>query len=306
MGSWGANTLRFQVSQPVLAGPDGAAYAQQIQAGAGMALAAGFVVIVSMQDQSPACGPAEPLPSQETEDAWTTLLSNTTLGSNPYVMFELFNEPRNAPVTSPATSPRQETWPDWLSGGRQIEPSSGQTWAPYTPVGHQDLVDYLRGTLNVTNVLIADGASNAESLAGLPVLTEPGSSYQIAYAVHPYNYTGGQSEWDARWGYLAGPYALIATEWDYRSSDCGRTKQTLAPVFLTYMRSGVNVGVLGHALDIFSGRLIADTSLDPTECGTASPGSGYDFRNDYLDTFQAPGAAAQTAPVILGSPQQNK
>ena len=25
MGSWGANTLRFQVSQPVLAGPDGAA-----------------------------------------------------------------------------------------------------------------------------------------------------------------------------------------------------------------------------------------------------------------------------------------
>jgi len=30
MSSWNANTLRFQVSQPVLAGPDGAAYAQQI------------------------------------------------------------------------------------------------------------------------------------------------------------------------------------------------------------------------------------------------------------------------------------
>jgi chitodextrinase len=304
MSSWNANTLRFQVSQPVLAGPDGAAYAQQIQAGVDMALAAGFVVIVSMQDQSLACGPAQPLPSQETEDAWAALISNSTLGGNPYVMFELFNEPRNSPVTSVTTNPKQQTWPDWLSGGRQIEPSTTQNWAPYTPVGHQELADYLRSTLNVTNVLIADGASNAENLAGIPILSDPGSSYQIAYAVHPYNYTGGQSEWDTRWGYLAGSYALIATEWDYRDSDCGRTKQTLAPVFLDYMRSGVNVGVLGHALDIFSGRLIADTSLDPTQCGTASPGSGYDFRSDYLDTFPSPGATAPTAPVILGSPQQ--
>ena len=30
ISSWNANTLRFQVSQPVLTGPDGAAYAQQI------------------------------------------------------------------------------------------------------------------------------------------------------------------------------------------------------------------------------------------------------------------------------------
>jgi endoglucanase len=180
MSSWNANTLRFQVSQPVLAGPDGIAYAQQIQAGVGMALAAGFVVIVSMQDQFLACGPAEPLPSQETEDAWTTLLGNTTLGSNPYVMFELFNEPENSPVTSATTNPQQETWPDWLSGGREIEPSATQNWAPYTPVGHQELVDYLRGALNVTNVLIADGASHAENLAGMPILSDPGSSYQIA------------------------------------------------------------------------------------------------------------------------------
>jgi chitodextrinase len=304
MSSWNANTLRFQVSQPILAGADGAAYAQQIQAGVGMALAAGFVVIVSMQDQSLACGPAEPLPSQETEAAWTALISNTTLGSSPDVMFEVFNEPQNSPVASVITNPQQQTWPDWLSGGRAIEPSAGQTWAPYTPVGHQELVDYLRNTLKVSNVLIADGASFAESLAGVPILSDPGSSYQIAYAVHPYNYTSGQSDWNTRWGYLAGSDALIATEWDYPASGCGRTQQTLAPAFLTYMRGGVNVGVLGQALDIFSGRLMADTLLDPTQCGTASPGSGYDFRTDYIDTFPTPGAVAPTAPVILGSPQQ--
>ena len=155
--TWYANTLRFQVSQPVLAGPNGAAYAQQVESGADLALNAGFAVDISMQDQSLACGPAEPLPSQETETAWATLVSNTTLAGNPSVMFELFNEPQNSPASTPATDPGQETWADWLNGGRQIQPTSSQHWPAYTPVGHQDLVTYLRTTLNVTNVLIADG-----------------------------------------------------------------------------------------------------------------------------------------------------
>src|SRR5207248_6623020 len=81
INTWHANTLRFQVSQPVLAGPNGAAYAQQVQTNVQEALNAGLVVIISMQDQSFACGPAEPLPSQETEAAWSTLLTNTTLRS---------------------------------------------------------------------------------------------------------------------------------------------------------------------------------------------------------------------------------
>jgi hypothetical protein len=41
------------------------------------------------------------------------------------------------------------------------------------PIGHQQLVDYLRTILNVTNVLIADGASHAENLAGVPILNDP-------------------------------------------------------------------------------------------------------------------------------------
>lgn len=304
IGSWNANTVRFQVSQPVLAGPDGAAYAQQIQAGVSMAVNAGLVVIVSMQDQSPACGPAEPLPSQETEQAWAALIGNTTLSSDPDVMFELFNEPQNAPVAAPTTNPEQETWPDWLDGGREIEPTPAQTWTAYTPVGHQQLVDYLRTTLNVANVLIADGASYAENLAGMPILNDPGSSYQIAYAVHPYSYTGGPSQWQARWGYLASSYAVVATEWNFKASDCGHLKQTLAAQFLVYARSTANVGILGQAIDVFNGLLMASTSLTPTRCGTASPGAGYDFLNDYMNTFPYPGAMSPTEPVILASPAQ--
>ncbi|MCU1360065.1 MAG: Cellulase (Glycosyl hydrolase family 5), partial [Ilumatobacteraceae bacterium] len=46
--TWNANTLRFQVSQPILAGINGAAYASEIQQDVASALADGFVVIISM------------------------------------------------------------------------------------------------------------------------------------------------------------------------------------------------------------------------------------------------------------------
>jgi len=63
----------------------------------------------------------------------------------------------------------------------------------------------MRTTLNVSNVLVADGANKAATLAGVPTLTDPGPSYQIAYAVHPYVYTDGRAagthasaNWQAR------------------------------------------------------------------------------------------------------------
>jgi chitodextrinase len=154
-------------------------------------------------------------------------------------------------------------------------------------VGHQDLIDYLR-SLGVTNVLIVDGAHNAGQLQGVPVLTDPGSSYQIAYAIHPYYYKDGQASWNTRWGYLTSSQAVIATAWNYGASACGTSAETMAPQFLSYMRTTVNVGIIGHALDVFNGLLMADPTLTPTQCGTSSPGGGEDFLNDYMDSFYAP------------------
>ena len=298
--TWNANMVRFQVSQPVLAGPNGVAYAEQIQKSVTIARNDGFIVDISMQDQALACGPSEPLPSQETETAWATLLNNTSLSSDPSIMFELFNEPENTPTTTATTDPQEETWVDWLNGGRQIQPTTGESWTTYTPVGHQALVNYVRNTLHVTNVLIADGANFAGSLAGVPILNDPGSSYQIAYGVHPYFYTDGPSGWGPRWGYLTSTQAVIATEWNYKATQCGSASETMAPQFLNYMRDCVNVGVLGQSLDIFSGELMADTALDPTQCGTASQGGGYDFLHDYMDTF--PTSTIQPTTVALTTP----
>jgi chitodextrinase len=281
--AWNSNTLRFQVSQPVLAGPNGVAYAQQIETAVNTVLRSGFVVDISMQDQSRACGPGQPLPSVETEAAWSTLITNTALGQDPDVMFELYNEPASTPVSTATTNPSQSTWVDWQSGGRTIGPGSG--WAAYVPVGHQDLVNFLRTTLNVPNVLIADGASKAGYLQGIPHLSDPGGADQIAYAVHPYVFTDGPAGWDTRWGYLTATNAVIATEWSYTGSNCGKAQQAMAPQLLAYLRNTVNVGVLGHALDDYAGGLVSDGALTPTECGSAHPGSGAAFLQDYMATF---------------------
>jgi chitodextrinase len=293
--TWDANTLRFQVSQPVLAGLNGVAYAQQLQTDVSAALDAGFVVDVSMQDEGLACGPSAPLPSQETETAWTTLLANTQLGNDPMVMLELYNEPNNMPSTTPATTPSGSSWPDWQNGGRALQPPKGATWSAYTPVGHQQLVDFLRDTLGAGNVLIADGASKGERLDGVPLLTDSAPSYQIAYAVHPYLFTGGLSSWTTHFGNLAATNAVIATEWNYTGSDCGSASQTIAPQFLDYMKHTVGIGILGHALDSYNGTLVADTAGDPTQCGTASPGGGYDFLHDYLNPPPPPPPTTLTA-----------
>jgi chitodextrinase len=299
--TWDANTLRFQVSQPVLAGLNGVAYAQQVQTDVSMALDAGFVVDISMQDEGLACGPSAPLPSQETETAWAALLANSQLANDPMVMLELYNEPNNTPSATPATTPSGSSWPDWQNGGRALQPPKGATWSAYTPVGHQQLVDYLRGTLGAGNVLIADGANKAERLDGVPLLTDSGASYQIAYAVHPYLFTGGLSSWTSHFGYLAATNAVIATEWNYTGSDCGSASQTIAPQFLDYMKNTVDLGILGHALDSYNGTLVADTAGDPTQCGTATPGGGYDFLHDYLNPPPPPPPTTLTAAPHGGS-----
>lgn len=271
---WNANTLRFQVSQPVLASVNGAAYAKQISGEVATVRNAGFVVDISMQDEGHACGPAEALPSSETKQAWTTLINNTTLKNDPYIMFELYNEPQNSTNTAVSTDSTVWNWPDWQTGGRQIsDPKSPPKWSPYTSVGMQSLVNYMRGTLGVTNVLIADGAHFAGSLQDVPLLTDPSSSDQIAYAIHPYTYTD-PTDYAARWGDLSANKPVIATEWNcYYNTSSSMPAETAS--FLSYMRTTVHVGILGHAMD--TGGLFNPSNT----CGNL-------FLTDYTNYF-APG-----------------
>ena len=183
---WNANTLRFQVSQRGLADPNISqaardAYLQRVVDGVELARSNGFMVIASMQDQSNGCGPARPLPSDQTLSAWSVLAP--ALKDDPYVMFELFNEPNVSNTTA--------GWARWRDGGDGPTTNQGDT-----PVGHQALIGLLRG-LGADNVLIADGVNKAERLSGMPLLED--TSGQLMYAIHPYYLANGESWWDQQY-----------------------------------------------------------------------------------------------------------
>jgi hypothetical protein len=261
---WDATTLRFQVSQrglgdPTIAADQRETYLQEIQAGVAQARAAGFVVILSMQDQALGCGTVHPLPSDQTVAAWDLLAP--AFQDDPYVMFELFNEPVNQPDTA--------GWAQWRDGGSTPNANLG---AP--AVGHQQLVEHLR-ELGVLNVLIADVALRGERGAGLPPLADPAG--QLVYGIHPYVYTQGPAWWDLQFGSLTAIAPVLATEWNYLAGDCGRAPERLAPDLLGYLRDH-GIGVLGHAFDALR-TTVADWSWTPTRCGSAVGGSGQVLRS---------------------------
>ena len=264
---WGADVLRFQVSQRGLADPtlpeaDRSAYRDAVLGGVAQARDAGFVVIVSMQDQFYGCGAVHPMPSAHTVAAWESLAPS--LADDASVLLELFNEPQNEADAA--------GWAQWRDGGPSPDPNLGDV-----AVGHQALVDTLR-SLGSTNVLIADTARLGERSTGLPLLTDP--LQRTAYGIHPYYYERGEGWWDDHYGDLAAVAPVLATEWNYLPAECGTWAERMAPDLLDYLRRH-GIGVFGHAFDI-PRTSIADWSWTPTECGTAVGGSGALLRGFFL------------------------
>jgi hypothetical protein len=260
---WHANTIRLQVSQrgledPTLTQAEITAYVTELQTDVQLARSKNLVVILSMQDQSIGCGAVHPLPSSQTVAAWKKLAP--VFESSPYVMYELFNEPQNGDSSA--------DWAQWRNGGATPLGNLGDA-----PVGFQTLASNIRN-LGVKNVLIADGALHAEHLDNITpyLLTDKDGGHGIAYAIHPYYYSPGESYWEKSWGFLAPSRAIIATEWNYKPSDCGTTAETLAPSFLSYINSK-GIGITAHAFDYID-TLIADWNWTPTKCGTAAGGAG--------------------------------
>jgi hypothetical protein len=285
--AWGADALRFQVSQRGLADPsvpadDRAAYLAHVVDGVAQARAAGFAVVVSMQDQYYGCGDVHPLPSAETVAAWTALVP--ALPDDPALLLELFNEPRNE-----ADAPG---WAQWRDGGSSPDRNLGDP-----AVGHQALVDHVR-ELGSTSVLIADVARLGARSTGLPLLEDPLD--RLAYGIHPYYYVRGESWWDDHYGDLAAVAPVLATEWNHEADGCGTDYQRLAPDLLEYLRAH-GIGVFGHAFDV-PGTTVADWSWTPTECGTASGGSGALLREFFLSPDEDPGPPADTTPPSAPAP----
>ena len=229
-----------------------------------------------MQVQSIGCGPAHPLPSDLTARAWTALAP--ALMDDPYVMFELFNEP--------APSNTEAGWLQWRDGGAGPSTNLGDD-----PVGHQALVGLIRG-LGARNVLIADGLNKAGRLSGLLPLND--SNGELMYAVHPYFMSTGQSWWDQQYGFLTDTTPVIATEWNF--SSCTESNISLASQLLPYLEEH-DIGLMAHAFDVANNTVTGDWTWTPTECGTSQGGSGR-LTKDYFAT-QSDGPPPLGAPTGL-------
>ncbi len=122
--------------------------------------------------------------------------------NDPGVWFELYNEPHNVP------------WSVWLHGGPVVDSKSHTTW---TAAGLQQLYAAVRSS-GARNIVLAGGLNWAYDLRGLPQYAIHG--YNIAYAVHPYDYGGKQpQDWPRDFGFAAKRYPLIATE--FGQQNCG-------------------------------------------------------------------------------------
>jgi endoglucanase len=256
MRAWGADSVRFQVSQPGL-DPRSPLFSQgflnAVVGGVRAARAAGLTVLLSVQDESQSGERAAPtpLPDDATRRVWAELAPR--FRSDHGVLFELLNEPR------PAADPAH--WAAWQQAMNAT-------------------IATVRGT-GAGNVLVADGLLLGERLTGAPALSDP----SVVYASHPYAHdAAGQTPqaWDQRFGTFARTHPVLVTEWttipryycDANTAQAGRA-------FLSYLAQH-RIGLFGFAYDFAGDRFgsvahgfpARPTSYAGTSCGSTGFGPG--------------------------------
>ena len=284
--AWGADVLRFQVSQRGLDYTDSlfsTAYVDQVRQTVALARSYGLAVILSVQDQNLGGGNRHPQPSDATLRDWSQLTS--MFNGDHEVMYEIFNEPQNLDDAA--------SWSVWRDGG----PPEGNLGTP--AVGHQNVLASIRAS-GSTNVVIADGARYANTLLNVPLLDDP--LRQVAYGLHPYLSSTSRypESWEGNFGYLTQTAPVIATEWNINSSSgvCHSEWPTTGPQLVNFLDDH-NIGVLGWAFD-YPRTMIKDWSYTPTDldgfsCGTSGDGAGQLLRDHYQSMGEVPAGCAALA-----------
>lgn len=278
--AWGANSMRFQISQRGFDPTDSlynAAYIQRVRDGVALAQQNGLVVILSMQDQSLGGGDATPMPEPQTLRSWAEVTKY--FNNNPEIIYEVWNEPM---VKDTAAE-----WELWKNGG---------TYEGQTVIGHQQLVNAIRAT-GANNVLIVEGTRVGKSFIGWPGISDPLN--QIALGIHPYltSPINTVASWDQYFGNMTATYPVIATEWGANSgSPFAQTYwPTLSPQLLDYLKAK-KIGLFAWSLD-FVNTIIKDWNWAPNNfvgyqvgvvgCGPGELVKGY-FQNYFNGIPAAP------------------
>ncbi len=267
--SWCSNTVRLQIFQYALLGPGKSGvnvnrtFLGLIKGEVDTALDDGLVVVLNDQTEGGGNRYFPGMPTAQTKAFWKVM--SRVHGSNPDVIFDLFNEPRRAVYPTEAG-----TWKFWKHGG---------DYDGHHFIGMEPLARYIRG-LGARNLFWIEGPHTAGTLDEI-VSHQVTHAGPVEYAI---NHPGGpaaphdEAEWDTRFGYAAGKVPMTDAEWTNYSSirACWADAPTSVPAFLDYLaRKGMGLlawtltpGVLAASADLADPTVIrsdwacADTGLD--------------------------------------------
>ena len=237
---WCANTVRFQLDEDNLIGPNGTtfnkAYLKAIKALVSESESDQLVVVLN--DSTEFAPNEESLsqagPKMGTEIFWKDMTA--LYGKDPQVIFDLFNEPR---MYHPGMS-LAEKWHLWLNGGTFN--------GVFYPIGMAQLTAYVRDTLRARNLFWVEAPRYSLGFAGMVSEGAVIHTSGVVYATHHTIGAINPNVWYAEFGYLVttGVGPVVEGEWTnyqpyphkgYRPApgSCWPDAPTMVPAFLQYL-----------------------------------------------------------------------
>lgn len=255
------------------------------------AINAKLVVVLDLHEDTKCGAPLDQLSSKLpfplSVSFWKAIA--THFKDNPYVMFDVYNEPAIVRHHGNALKQTDADWKLWLHGGL----INGQQY-----IGMQELVDTIRAT-GANQIIMVEGLSIGTSFnnIGNNTINDP----NIVYEVHMYfgSKRLTSSDWDRDFGFLTSRYPVYVGEWaflPYKGSGAGDCSippnQAVQKVneFLNYMAAH---NVSWSAWSFMQNRLLASyTNYTPTNldgnwtCGPTSHAGIGQIVKDYLTGHQ--------------------
>jgi hypothetical protein len=266
-GAWRGNTVRLQIAQDTLLGPDGAPYLSDIRQVVSYAQSAGVVVVLN--DNTEPAGTAitdEALPTQATIQFWQELAPY--YASDRSVIIDPFNEPRD--VREPTDQAAWRLWKD--GGGYDYDGSGHRLPTPIQGIGFQSLVTQLRSMGYLNQFWIETPALTVQALGMLsrdwPAYKLRDRDRDIVYEYHHATVDGTArtvTNWDSQFGKLVkrSHAPVVDGEWTQRQQNgkwhgangdtggCWSDGPTSVPRYLRYLQVE-GVGLLAWTLGTFN------------------------------------------------------
>ena len=208
---WKMNVLRLPISNWIYA-KDTANYMSQLDQVVQEANTAGLYVVLDLHDNAKSGSPygdSADMPKAENVPFWQAIAAHYK--TNPMVMFDLFNEPKDT------------NWQTWLHGGSTVNGAK--------IVGFQDLVNAIRSAGAKQIIIVEPGAAGggggvngAEEGGWATIGNNTINDPNIVYSLHVYDgILLSPQQQDAKWGPILYHHPIFYGEWALLTNGSGQS-----------------------------------------------------------------------------------